>query len=147
MWVRVPLPVPATDLHFVIKMQVGCYCYFSKNTCFLYLYFFHHQFVDFLLQSQNFFLQSQTVGIEDWFPQYPLFLQLCDLFQFGCILFPQLFRVIPNGFIQNLLVNPVRAAITFPVPLVSPADVFHTAAAVPVTDHGTEYVPTFLTGQ
>ena len=46
----------------------------------LYLYFLHHQFVDFLLQSQDFFLQSQTVGVEDWFPQRPLFLQLCDLF-------------------------------------------------------------------
>ena len=43
--------------------------------------------------------------------------------------------------------NPVRAAITFPVPVVTPADVFHTAAAVPAADHGTEHVPTFLTGQ
>ncbi len=43
--------------------------------------------------------------------------------------------------------NPVRAAITFPVPVVTPADVFHTAAAVPVTDHGAKHVPTFLTGQ
>ena len=43
--------------------------------------------------------------------------------------------------------NAVRAAIAFPVPLVAPADVFHTAAAVPVTDHGAEHVPTFLTGQ
>lgn len=43
--------------------------------------------------------------------------------------------------------NPVRAAITFPVPVVTPADVFHTAAAVPAADHGTEHVPAFLTGQ
>ena len=43
--------------------------------------------------------------------------------------------------------NPVRAAITFPVPVLTPADIFHTAAAIPAADHGTEYVPTFLTGQ
>lgn len=67
------------------------------------------------------------MGIEDWFPQRPLFLQLCDLFQFGCVLFPQLFCIIPDGFIQNFFVNAVRAAIAFPVPVVTPADVFHTA--------------------
>ncbi len=43
--------------------------------------------------------------------------------------------------------NAVRAAIAFSVPLVAPADVFHTAAAVPAADHGTEHVPAFLTGQ
>ena len=112
-----------------------------------YLYFLHHQFVNLLLQSQNFFLQSQTVGVEDWFPQCPLFLQLRDLFQFGCVLFPQLFRVIPDSFIQNFFVDAVRAAIAFPVPMISPADIFHTAAAVPAADHGTEHVPAFLTGQ
>ena len=41
----------------------------------------------------------------------------------------------------------VRGAITFPVPLVAPADVFYAAAAVPAADHGTEHVPAFLTGQ
>ena len=36
--------------------------------------FFHHNPVNLLLQSQNFFLQSQTVGVEDWLPQRPLLL-------------------------------------------------------------------------
>ena len=58
-----------------------------------------------------------------------------------------LFCIIPDGFIQNFFVDTVRAAITFPVPVVTPADVFHTAAAVPAADHGTEHVPAFLTGQ
>ena len=87
------------------------------------------------------------MGIEDWFPQCPLFLQLRDLFQFGCVLFSQLFRVIPDSFIQNFFMNAVRAAIVFSIPLVAPADIFHTAAAVPAADHGTEHVPAFLTGQ
>ena len=38
--------------------------------------------------------------------------------------------MIPDSFIQNFFMNPVRAAIAFPVPLVAPADVFHTAAAI-----------------
>ena len=62
-------------------------------------------------------------------------------------MFPQLFCIIPDGFIQNFFMNAVRAATAFPVPLVAPADVFHTAAAIPVADHGAEYVPAFLTGQ
>ena len=62
-------------------------------------------------------------------------------------MFPQLFCIIPDGFIQNLLMNPVRTAIAFPVPMISSANVLHTAASVPVTDHGAEHVPTFLTGQ
>ena len=43
-------------------------------------YILYHQCVGFLLQSLDFFLQSQTVDIEDRFPQCPLFLALCDLF-------------------------------------------------------------------
>ena len=59
----------------------------------------------------------KTVGVEDRFPQCPLFLQLRDLFQLGCILRPQLFCMFPDGFIQNFLVAAVRAAIVFPVPI------------------------------
>ena len=47
----------------------------------------------------------------------PMFLQLRDLFQLGCILRPQLFCMFPDGFIQNFLVAAVRAAIVFPVPI------------------------------
>ena len=63
------------------------------------------------------FLSAKTVGVEDRLPQRPLFLQLCDLFQLGCILRPQLFCMFPDGFIQNFLVAAVRAAIVFPVPI------------------------------
>ena len=59
----------------------------------------------------------------------------------------QLFCIIPDSFIQNFFMNPVRAAITFPVPVVTPADVFHTAAAVPAADHRNECIPTFTAGQ
>ena len=38
--------------------------------------------------------------------------------------------------------NPVRSAIAFPVPLVAPADVFHTVAASLA-----EHIPAFLAGQ
>ena len=73
----------------------------------LYLYFLHHQLVNLLPQSQNFFL-------------------LC---------------IIPDSFIQNLLTNAVRSAIVFPVPLISPADVLHTAAAVPVAERRRDHQP------
>ena len=43
--------------------------------------------------------------------------------------------------------NAVRAAIVFSIPLVAPADVFHTAAAVPAADHRNECIPTFTAGQ
>ena len=77
----------------------------------------------------------------------PTFLQLCQLLYFLGTLLSHSFGTRLHLFIQHLLMNTVRAAIAFPVPVVAPADVFHTAAAIPVTDHGTEHVPAFLTGQ
>ena len=101
-----------------------------------------------LFISPKFFFSITPWSISKFLSGRSLFLRWgVPFFQFGCVLFPQLFRVIPDSFIQNLLMNPVRAAIAFPVPVVAPADVFHTAAAIPVTDHGTEHVPAFLTGQ
>ena len=57
----------------------------SSNRCYLEIsqYLFHHDPINFLLQFQHFLLQRQNVGVEDWFPQRPHFLQLCQLLYFG----------------------------------------------------------------
>ena len=39
----------------------------------------------------------------------------------------------------------VRTAIAFPAPVVALADILHTPLAVPVPDHGDEYIPALLT--
>ena len=52
---------PAIGLHFVIKCRPALSLW--------YPYFLHQQFVILLLQPLDFFLQSQTAGVEDWFPQ------------------------------------------------------------------------------
>ena len=77
----------------------------------------------------------------------PTFLQLCQLLYFLGTLLSHSFGTRLHLFIQHLLMNTVGGTIRFSVPVVAPADVFHTAAAVPVADHGTEHVPAFLTGQ
>ena len=43
--------------------------------------------------------------------------------------------------------DPVRTAMAFSVSVIPAADVLYAPAVVPVTDHGAEYVPAFLTGQ
>ena len=62
-------------------------------------------------------------------------------------MFPQLFCVIPNGFIQNLLMDTVGSTIGFSIPVVSTAHIFHTTLAVPAANHRNERIPTFLAGQ
>ena len=38
-------------------------------------------------------------------------------------------------------------AIGFSIPMISTAHIFHTALAIPATDHRNERIPTFLAGQ
>ena len=46
--------------------------------------------------------------------------------------------------IQHLLMDTVGAAIACPTPVVALADILHTPLAVPVPDHGDEYIATLL---
>ena len=77
----------------------------------------------------------------------PTFLQLCQLLYFLGTLLSHSFGTRLHLFIQHLLMNTVGGTIRFSVPLVAPADVFHTAAAVPAADHRNERIPTFPAGQ
>ena len=77
----------------------------------------------------------------------PTFLQLCQLLYFLGTLLSHSFGTRLHLFIQHLLMNTVGGTIRFSVPVVAPADVFHTAAAVPAADHRNERIPTFPAGQ
>ena len=130
-------------------MQVGCCLLLSKNTLVFISVFFPSP-VRRLPAPISKFLSAKKV--KQWasrtgFLNAHCFCNCVTFFSSAAYCSRSFFCIIPDGFIQNFLMNPVRAAITFSIPLVAPADVFHTAAAVPATDHGTEYVPTFPTGQ
>ena len=110
-------------------------------------YFYHYNLIYLLLQLPNSFLQRQNVGVEDWFPQRPHFLQLCQLLYFLGTPLPHSLGIRLHLGIQYLLMATVGSTIGFSISVVSTAHLFHTTLAVPAADHGTEHVPAFLTGQ
>ena len=87
------------------------------------------------------------MGVEDWFPQRPHFLQLCQLLYFLGTLLPHSFGTRLHLGIQHLLMDTVGGAIGFSIPVIPTAHIFHTTLAIPATDHRNERIPTFLAGQ
>ena len=87
------------------------------------------------------------MGVEDWFPQRPHFLQLCQLLYFLGTLLSHSFGILLHRGIQCLLMDTVGSTMVFSIPVVSTAHIFYTALAIPATDHRNERIPTFLAGQ
>ena len=87
------------------------------------------------------------MGVEDWFPQRPHFLQLCQLLYFLGALLSHSFGILLHLGIQYLLMDTVGGAIGFSIPVIPTAYIFHTALAVPAADHRNERIPTFPAGQ
>ena len=69
--------------------------------------FFHYNPIYLLLQLLNSFLQHKNVGVEDWFPQRPHFLQLYKLFLFFCTTITNRREILPYHGIQVFLVDTV----------------------------------------
>ena len=87
------------------------------------------------------------MGIEDWFPQYPLFTVTVRSFLVPPRIVLAAFLYNPRRLYPELLHESGESCNNLSRSVGNPADVFHTVAAIPVADHGAEYVPAFLTGQ
>ena len=87
------------------------------------------------------------MGVEDWFPQRPHFLQLCQLLYFLGTLLPYSLGIRLHRGIQYLLMDTVGGTIGFSISVVPTAHIFHTTLSVPATDHRNERIPTFPAGQ
>ena len=87
------------------------------------------------------------MGIEDWFPQYPLFTVTVRSFLVPPRIVLAAFLYNPRRLYPELLHESGESCNNLSRSVGNPADVFHTVAAIPVADHGTEHVPAFLTGQ
>ena len=74
-------------------------------------------------------------------------MQLCQLLYFLGTLLLHSFSTRLHLGIQYLLTDTVGGAIGFSIPMIPTAHIFHTALAIPATDHRNERIPTFPAGQ
>ena len=100
-----------------------------------FAYFLHNYCIYLLLQLPNSFLLRRTVGVDDRFPQSPHFLFLLQFLLLLTHLDPHGLGKLLHRCIQHLLMDTVRTAVAFPVPMVALTDILHTPLAVPVPDH------------
>ena len=80
------------------------------------------------------------MGVEDRFPQRPHFLQFHKFLPLFDATVPNRREILPHHGIQRFLVDTVGTAIACPTPVVALADILHTPLAIPVPDHGDEYI-------
>ena len=100
-----------------------------------FAYFLHNYCIYLLLQLLNSFLYRQNVGVEDRFPQRPHFLFLLQLLLLLGHPNPHGLDILLHRCIQYLLMDAVRTAIAFPIPMVALTDILHSPLVVPVPDH------------
>lgn len=75
------------------------------------------------------------MGVEDWLPQRPHFLFLLQVLLLLGHPDPHGLDKLQHRCIQHLLMDAVRAAVAFSIPMVALTDILHTPLAVPVPDH------------